>query len=145
MGFLIGRFTVVDSVRVVEKIDVKWVEKPEVKYVIDAKLEQIPVKQALIDLGVTKTDTVYKDITVASADTSLSKDGAFIKVKYYSDPFYKFKIDYKPPPEKIVTKTVTKTITRTNWIDYGLQVTAGYGLINKKFDVTVGFGIRLAF
>ena len=108
VGFLIGRFTVVDSVRVVEKIDVRWVEKPEVKYVIDAKLEQIPVGDVLIDLGQTVTDTLYiKDVTVASADTTLNKDGAFIKVKYYSDPFYKFKIDYKPPPEKIVTKYKT--------------------------------------
>lgn len=83
----------------------------------------------------TVTDTIIQSakFKIASCDTTISD--VRIKADYYYLPINKFAFE--------ISKT--DIVCKKNWITYGLQLGAGYGIFNKKPDVFIGFGLQLNF
>lgn len=53
-----------------------------------------------------------------------------------------FKVDY---PKVTETKTITNTVYRKRHLTHGIQLGVGYGIVNKRPDVFVGYGFQYNF
>lgn len=80
-------------------------------------------------------DTVIQSakFKIASCDTTISD--VRIKADYYYLPINKFAFE--------ISKT--NVVCKNDWITYGLQLGAGYGIFTKKPDVYLGFGLQINF
>ena len=94
-----------------------------------------------------KPDTVY----IESIDSNVVLN---MEEKVYEDSTYKLKISgFKPQLEWIETYNNTVYITTEKTVEtvkkqrfaHGIQAGIGYGIINKKADIYVGYGIQYNF
>lgn len=94
-----------------------------------------------------KPDTVY----LPSLDTTAVMDK---EVKVYEDSLYSAQISgFQPqldwikvyPKTTIITETKEVKSVKKQQITHGVQVGIGYGIINKKADLYVGYGIQYNF
>ena len=110
------------------------------------KSNPVPVKKII-----TRTDTIYRD-TVLTTERTLYRDtiqtsldtvcveteleGINARMNY-------LKVQLK---KGTVTNTITKTVLRKKGgLRFAPNVSLGYGLINRKPDIYVGFGITYEF
>lgn len=138
LSYLIGRLSVIPqhSGGPTQKIlvrDTVIIEKPieKIKYI-------------------TRVDTIYNYQVVTSTDTLYQNIEVPIETKVYSDSTYKCQISgFNASLDwiKVVNHSTIESryIERKRRFNHGLQVGAGYGLINKNIDVYVGYGFQLNF
>ncbi len=113
-------------------------------------------KEKIIEVaGETKSDTIYIDTSGkfhANAKFSIEEDSVKIKGNvFYDEPMFSFSEVIVKYPFKTNTITITRTDTLkvTNNVlkrfSHGVQAGFGFGLINKEFDVFVGYGFQYKF
>jgi hypothetical protein len=124
------------------------------KYEFKAELERVKKTKIKIVVNNTTTpgdvvfDTLYIDTTenLYSANFNVGDSvlGTTGIVSFDMKHFKLFNINYRYP-ERVTTITDSvKTVYRER-LTHGVQVGAGYGLINGKFDVFLGYGFQLNF
>lgn len=117
--------------------DTITVENPQpVKVIKTKEYIKVPVEVIKNDttfIELPKTEKVYKDDSTYECKISgVEPNLDYIRVF---------------PKTTIITneKTITNTITRKTHFNWGIQSGIGYGVVNKKFDVFVGFGAQYSF
>jgi len=120
-----------DSVTIIETKVVKDTIK---KYVYKSEIDTL-----------TLNDTVYIS-NKASFNLGNSVVGTSGDVALVNDNFEFSNIVYRYPRiTKTVVDTLKITVTNQERFSSGIQVGAGYGLINGKFDVFIGYGFQFKF
>ena len=125
------------------------------KYFYEAKMQKMKANEFFNSKVVDTlkiTDTLYNnDFSVYSSYFNLGNKslGTSGIVRFALEPkiFAFDSLEYHYPE---VVKTVVDTIKTTNNIykkgfSHGVQAGFGYGLINGKFDVFIGYGIQFRF
>lgn len=129
------------EIRTEIKTDTLYVDRVNTITKWKAKLDTV-----LIPYVVNNYDTLWIPQPIASADTILTRDSSWIKVKYFFPPANYFNADFGIK-EKIVKQTITNyiPIEETFWdrFNWSIQGGFGYGLINEKFDVYIGIGASI--
>jgi len=114
------------------------------KYSYKAEIQKIKRSKISFVKGDTDTlkDTVYTEykagFNLGNSVLGTSGDVALVNGNFeFSNTAYRY-------PK--ITKTVVDTfIIKEKKFSSGIQVGAGYGLINGKFDVFIGYGFQLKF
>ena len=95
----------------------------------------------------------WKDTTIYITDTQYVIL-PFEKKRYTTDNYDLIISGFEPQLEEITVFPETKTIYYTTVlneekkkfsISHGINFSAGYGLINNKFDVYIGYGFQINF
>lgn len=106
-----------------------------------------------VDKWRTRLDTLYVDSsgTHAKADFSFGEDSVQVKGKvYFDEPMFSFSHLQVKYPYKIINTKQVDTLKLTEHIlikgfSHGPQAGIGYGIINKEFDIYVGYGFQFNF
>ncbi len=103
------------------------------------------IAEAFKEWQVSQTDTVEKTFVV-KADTTLPDSLVSAEIAFYSPlpihpkSYFKNTFTTKIP---VIKETITITKTETPWLTHGVITAIGYGFIQGKPDVFVGYGINL--
>jgi hypothetical protein len=91
-------------------------------------------------------DTTYQGY---SSNFRIGNTVSFVtgNVAYYNQKFEFSNVEIKYPQ---ITKTIVDTVKFTKYLDkkgfsHGISAGFGYGMINGKFDVYVGYGVQFRF
>lgn len=130
--------------KIIEKEIVEYVERKDTVVSIKKEYDTVYVKKPEY---ITKiiNDTVYiRDISHEYRFNHSDYDLYVNAVKLNN---YKLDIHAKDTITLYQTKFIEKTLKENKrpLITHGIQVGAGYGLINKKPDVYVGYGLQINF
>lgn len=115
--------------------------------ITETKIVKVPtiIYEAETDTFIVN-DTIYQGY---SSNFRIGNQLSFVtgNVAYYNQKFEFSNVEIKYPQ---ITKTVTDTIKFTKYLDkkgflHGISVGFGYGMINGKFDVYVGYGVQFRF
>lgn len=130
----------------------KIIEKEIVEYV-ERKDTVVTIKKQYDTVFVSKTEYVPKIINDTVYIRDISHEYRFNNSDYdlYVNAVklnnYKLDIHAKDTITLYETKYIEKTLNenKKTLITHGIQVGAGYGFINKKPDVYVGYGLQINF
>ena len=159
LAFILGRRSKADSVIDNQpiKVDTLFQESIDTIHLTHTvtKYKPQPTKTDTIFIEDTQTQEVVQHIQKTYEVDSLYKDTTCIppaSVNYHllvrTDNYdvdsigLKFNVDY---PRITETQTITKTITKKKHWGYGVQTGFGYGILNRKPDLYIGFGITYNF
>ncbi len=96
--------------------------KADTVLVYESKRYNVPVR----------TDSVSGEIDVVASGVDCSVDSVMWRLQI---------------PTRTITNTIEteKVITKKTHLNWGVTVGAGYGLINRKPDIYIGFGVGYSF
>lgn len=136
---------------VIERTDTITVSKTDTIRLTHTMTRYRPTPTKTDTIWISETDSsVMKLSNVYEIDSTHSENGAKVDYKLFvrtSDNGIDtigldMEIDY---PKTTITQTITKEITKKKHWGYGVQMGVGYGVINRKTDVYVGFGVSYNF
>lgn len=126
--------------KTIEKEVVEYVEKKDTVVVFRHETDTLYVEK-LITKNV--VDTIHTNDTTVLYNYSDSVID--IKMQAKRLDWFKYNVHHKDTITLFQTKYIEKTVKENKrpLITHGIQVGAGYGFINRKPDVYVGYGIQI--
>lgn len=144
--FILIIFNVYDlgrnSVKITEIVKTDTITKVDTITIHEPKIDTVYLTKYVTDTLYT-TDSIKAEVNIPIT-TTIYKDSTYEA----SVSGYKVKLDYFTvyPKETYIYKE--KTLEKANkqpFITHGIQVGVGYGMINKKPDAYIGYGIQINF
>lgn len=120
---------------VIERVDTIYKPKPvttEIVRVDTVRADTVLVYESKKYNVPVRTDSVSGEIDVVASGVDCSVDSVMWRLSF---------------PVRTVTNTITteRIVTKKTHINWGVTVGAGYGVITRKPDVFVGFGVMYSF
>lgn len=128
--------------KTIEKEIVQYVEKKDTVVVFRHQTDTLYLEK-LITKNV--VDTIHTNDTTVLYNYSDSIID--IKMQAQRLDWFKYNVHHKDTITLYQTKYIEKTLKENKkpLITHGIQVGAGYGFINRKPDVYVGYGLQINF
>ena len=142
ISLMLNVYLLTSKDKIIEKEIVQYVERKDTVVVFKHETDTLYLEK-LITKNV--VDTIHTNDTTVLYNYSDSVID--IKMQAQRLDWFKYNVHHKDTITLYETKYIEKTVKENKkpLITHGIQVGAGYGFINRKPDVYVGYGVQINF